>query len=177
MLCVKSDKSSDFLDWKQLKIIYHALVESHLSYGIIVWGAADKAYLNDICILPRRILKLMSNKKSIYSTNALYHELNVLDIRQLYYLKVSIKTHSERRNLTLIDHNYLTRGKEKYVTVPLKFTTKGQHSYEYLAPKIYNSIPEDIKKAQSLKTFKNRLKEYLLSESREKNYGLITLWR
>ncbi|KAJ8948604.1 hypothetical protein NQ318_007608 [Aromia moschata] len=39
-----------FLQPKQLKIIYHALVESHLTYGIIAWGAANKTCLNDIAI-------------------------------------------------------------------------------------------------------------------------------
>ena len=103
----------DFLEWKQLKIVYHALVESHLSYGIIAWGAADKTYLEDLCVLQRKILKLISNKESMYSSNALYKELNILDIRQLFYLKVAIKAHFKRNNLTPIGHNYSTRGKEK----------------------------------------------------------------
>lgn len=149
-------------------------MESHLSYGIIAWGAADKTYLEDLCVLQRRILKLMSNKKNIYSSNALYKELNILDIRQLFYLKVSIKAHFERKNLTPIDHKYSTRCKEKYVTVPLKSTTKGQHSYDYLAPKIYNSIPEDIKKVQNLRRFKYLLKTRLLNENRDNIYELIS---
>lgn len=108
----------------------------------------------------------MYNKKIIYPSDALYKELNILDIRQLYYLKVAIKAHSERKNLTPIDHNYSTRSKEKYVNVPLKSTTKGQHSYDYLAPKIYNTIPEDIRKVQNLGKFKYLLKRKILRDDR-----------
>lgn len=164
----------DFLDWKQLKIVYHALVESHLTYGIIAWGAADEAYLQHVSILQKRILKVMANRPNIYSSNALYKELNILDIRQLFYLKIAIKTHSEKENLKPIEHCYGTRSKEKHVVVPLKATTKGQHSYDYLAPKIYNSIPENIKNVQNMGKFKYLLKRNLLQGDRYEIHKVIT---
>lgn len=164
----KVTQIKDFLDWRQLKIVYHALVESHLSYGIIAWGAADKTYLKDVGVLQRRILKTMTGKKSRYSSDALYAELNILDIRQLYYLKVAIKIHSEKDSLATIEHNYGTRSKEKFAMVPLKTTAKGQRSYDYLAPKIYNSIPENIKKVHSLRKYK-----YLLKRNIQKNRNKV----
>lgn len=172
VLC-KIKQIKEFLDWKQLKIVYHALVESHLSYGIIAWGAADKTYIKDIGILQRRILKTMTNRMSSHSSDALYKELNILDIRQLFYLKVAIKAHSERIYLMPIDHDHSTRYKEKSVVVPLKATTKGQHSYDYLAPKIYNSIPESIKKVPSQKRFKYLLKRNLIQENRDRVHEII----
>ncbi|KAJ8976046.1 hypothetical protein NQ317_014098, partial [Molorchus minor] len=132
----------NFLNIDQLKIIYFALVESHLSYGIITWGAADNVYMKDVSILQRRILKSILNKENTYSSDLLHKDLGILDLKQLFYLKVAVRIHKEKSSLQRIEHCYGTRSKERYVVVPMKYSTKGQHSYHYLAPKIYNSLPE-----------------------------------
>ncbi|KAJ8936922.1 hypothetical protein NQ318_012543, partial [Aromia moschata] len=124
-----------FLQPKQLKIIYNALVESHLTYGIIAWRAANKTCLNDIAVLQRRIF-------NEYPSNELYKELNILDIKQLFYYKVAVKIYAKKHTRLQLQHQYGTRSKETVIVVPKMNTARGQQSYEYLDPKIYNSIPE-----------------------------------
>lgn len=48
---------TDILDLNQLKILYHALVESHISYCISIWGSALKTHLRPLEIIQRRFLK------------------------------------------------------------------------------------------------------------------------
>lgn len=42
------------LNITQLKTLYHALVESHLSYGIIAWGGLSKTLHNKIDIIQKK---------------------------------------------------------------------------------------------------------------------------
>lgn len=69
-------------------MVYYALVESHLTYGLIAWGVADDIYMNELAVLQRRILKAIMSRKSDYPFDLLYRELEVLDIRLLYILKI-----------------------------------------------------------------------------------------
>ena len=39
-----------------LKIIYHSLVHSHLSYGAIVWGSAAKYKLNSVVVIQKKCI-------------------------------------------------------------------------------------------------------------------------
>ena len=52
--------------------------------------------------------------------------------------------------------------------VPQRNINKGQEGVSYAGAKLWNEIPLDIKKAQSMDTFKGKLKQYLLSIQEEK---------
>ncbi|KAJ8947832.1 hypothetical protein NQ318_009976, partial [Aromia moschata] len=75
---------------QQLKIVYYALIESRLSYGILGWGGIANRYLKQLDILQKRFLKIMLNKNNTYPSVSLYSEAHVLDIRKLYVLNVAV---------------------------------------------------------------------------------------
>lgn len=128
----------------QMKSMYHALVESHLNYGILGWGGVAKSHLSALEVLQKRFLKIILSKNYRYSSDLLYKEAKVFDLRQIFYFQVTVKQHYQKQLAVLPSHSYDTRQKNKYVH-PLMLKTIGQRSYSYLAPKLYNTVPEEIR--------------------------------
>lgn len=51
-----------YLSRGDLKNLYYALVESHLKYDNVVWGAALRIHLNPLKIVQFKILKIIMSK-------------------------------------------------------------------------------------------------------------------
>lgn len=161
---------TNILPQDALKTIYYALVESHIKYGILVWGAAVRRHLSSLEILQRRFLKLMLRKSKDYSTELTYAEAEVFDLRQEFYYKSVVNYRKEKIN-DHHSHKHNTRQKNLQ-TVPFMTKSIGQRSYDYLAPKLFNTLPEELK-ILSGNLFKNKLKTFLKLTPRAVIHGFI----
>lgn len=150
----------DILDINHLIILYKALVESHLTYGIIGWGGILNVHLQRLQIMQKRILKIIFDKPIIYSSDELFHETHIFDIRQLYFFTAALKVFSEKKDK--INHTHQTRT-NNVSNLPIVFmhTNSGQRSSTYLGPKIFNSIPNSIRNVNSKSIFKRELKNFI----------------
>ena len=117
----------NFLDTFTLKLIYHAQIQSHLNYGLILWGnMATCDALNKIQTLQNKCMKMLQSGRSPLQT---YKDLKLLDLSQLIDLennKLAYKIYhkqlptrmldiinSDSQNRTLNkDHRYNTRNKK-----------------------------------------------------------------
>lgn len=95
-----------------------------------------------------------------YPSDLLFIESKVLDIRQLFYCTIIMKFHQTKDRTAIHLHQYNTRNKNTYI-VPQVTKTISQRAYAYLAPKLYNSIPDNIKNIASLSLFKKKNKLYI----------------
>lgn len=154
----------DILNKNNLKTIYHALVESHLNYGILAWGATTNNHIKPLEILQKRFIKLMLKEQKTYSTELVYNDAKVFDIRQLFYYNSNINYHRKKQYI-VNPHEHNTRKKGRFVT-PFMTKTIGQRSYVFLAPRLYNTIP-DIAKINNIFSFKRRLKAFITTIPRE----------
>ncbi len=41
-------------------ILYYSLIHSHLCYGLLLWGMTYKTYVNQIAVLEKRALRIIS---------------------------------------------------------------------------------------------------------------------
>ncbi|CAB3242310.1 unnamed protein product [Arctia plantaginis] len=80
-------------DFDTLKSIYYALCQSVLTYCISIWGGAVKSYLLPLERAQRAVLKVMTFKPIRYSTAQLYHEYELLTVRQLFVLETICRKH------------------------------------------------------------------------------------
>lgn len=158
-----------------LRTIYHALVESHLLYGILGWGGVNKTILNKLEVSQKRILKIILSKDINYPTNDLFIECHLFDIRQLFYYSICLYQYKNKNNLSAVSHNYLTRKNREQFTVQFMKKSLGQRNYAYLAPKIYSVIPENLRNAKSLTKFKKECKKYILELPRLEIHKQIDL--
>ena len=162
-------------DKKHLKIMYHALAESHITYGIIGWGGVTNYFLKNLETVQKWILKVIYNKNYDYPSNELYLESCILDPRQLYCEKILTEVHKVKNNMKRKEHTYGIRNKEKLISVPKMCKTIGQRSYQYIGPRVYNSLPEYVTNLTSQIIFKRKVKDWINSQMRHKIHQLIDI--
>lgn len=159
----------------QIRIVYSALVESRIRYGVLGWGGMAKTHLKKLEIMQKWFLKIIYKKDYTYPTELIYMETRVLDVRQIYFLAVVSNQYKNRQTSSSVDHVYPTRHK---LNVNLRTTfsgkTIGQRSHTYLGPRLFNCLPVEIKLGiNSLSLFKKKVREYLLDTPRTAIHELI----
>ena len=75
----------NFLDKHTLKLIYLAQTQSHLNYGLILWGnMASCEALNKIRSLQNKCMRMITPKQKVQTT---YKDLNLLELTELIKLE------------------------------------------------------------------------------------------
>lgn len=145
-----------------LKILYHALVESHLQYGISSWGGAYKCHKTQLKVLQKTFLKIMYNKERTYPTQKLFEEVTMLELEKLYYFRVLCQQYKRKTELPSISHTHDTRHKKRseYVTERAKKAV-GQRSFYYMAARVFSLVPLHIRNVNSPTLYKKWLKIWL----------------
>lgn len=115
--------------------VYKALCESILTYCICSWGGAAKTYLIQVERSQRFVLKVMRRLPYRYPTTKLYEISKVLSVRKLFIYQVIRRYHKiEVPNLPV------TNRRRDRCPIPMTKSTFAQRFYNYLAPKLYNSL-------------------------------------
>ena len=164
-----------FFSIVHLRILYHALVEPHLTYGILAWGGITNNYLTPLEKVQKWVLKIIYSKNRSFPSNELYQQSQMLDIRGYFCLMILTNQHKNRAQLCHLDHRYETRNKENTTKTPATTKTMTQRSYYFLGPHIYNKIPNTLKAINSNKLFKKRIKTWILEKPRIYIHSLIDI--
>lgn len=134
-----------------LKLIYHALFESVLSYGLIFWGSSSESLV--IFKIQKQIVRIIALKKRYEHCKPLFKQLKILPLPCLYILEVACFTvlHLESLDRNADHHTHDTRNKTHLQIIPHN-TKLYANGAKYMGIKIYNHLPPDlktIKKTQS----------------------------
>ena len=182
-------KIRPFVNTKIMKDIYYALIYSHLVYAIEVWGSACDTHLSNIMTQQKRSVRVMSYKDQfpdlpgpLYPSTPLFKKLEILKIKDIFLLQISKFIH-KCVNSNIIDnfnqwftlnkdvHFHRTRANFRISSqettnnlfIPFGRTTNyGLKKVKVNGPKIWNSLPINLRNYKSLNTFKILLKKYLL---------------
>lgn len=153
----------EFLNTKILIMLYKAFVESLLRYGILVWGGLYNNALYKLNTVQKFILKIIYKKNKTYSTKLLFSE-ETPNIRTLYMITICVYIHIRNSLREHIDHSYDTRSKlNKKLKIPLNHKNINLKYINYLAPKIYNLLPNVMKEIKNKKKFKKECNKYIFS--------------
>ena len=97
-------KLKPYLKNNLLRSIYFSLVYSHLSYGVHVWGSADKTSLNKIVTLQNKAIRILSGVQyfQIYgqdpgplpSSEPLFKNLRILKFSDIFKLSIATFVYS-----------------------------------------------------------------------------------
>jgi hypothetical protein len=93
----------------------------------------------------------------------LFVSSNILPLRYIYVYKVLNVFYARSGNYHLSESNYRNRFRNVKVFIPRPMNTFYKHSYAYVAPKLFNQLPEVVKLARSQVMFSVRLRKWLLS--------------
>lgn len=156
----------NILNKNYLNMLYFSLIQSHLNYGILGWGSVSNKYLNNLEVIQKWFLKIIYNKDYTYSSNLLYKESKKMDIKQLFCYNILKYIYKNKIKININEHNHNTRN--KYETTLKEKVNKsiGQKNFKYLLPFIYDRLPKNLKLIKSYTTFKNKIKEWIISMPR-----------
>ena len=141
--------------------VYYGIFCSIMSYGILYWGGASDAYR--IFILQKKVIRIMFGLKSMESCKEAFRKLRILTFPSLYLL--TLLNHTKKCQADFVPrneiHSYPTRG-SNLIHQPFSRLTVGQKSFEYMAIKCYNKLPDTLKQIKSQTGFSTSLKKILV---------------
>ena len=166
---------SILVDRNILKLLYISLVYPYLSYCILIWGHTHKTYLTKLFISQKKIIRIFITFSDYYAhTNPLFTKLKLLKLCEIYSYFMCILIYKYINSqlpsnifdafftLTTSIHDYKTRHHSN-LRPALHNTKASSFCIRVQGPKIWNSIPQDIKDCKLLNPFKYKLKNYLLA--------------
>ncbi len=146
-----------YLSNKTKLSLYYSLVYPYLTYCNIVWSSNYKTNLKRIYSLQKRIVRALTNSDFRAHTSPLFTQLKILDIYKINLLPPSF------HNLFITSHqvhSYSTRSSNSYRSHLCK--TNSKFTILFQGPKIWNSLPNDILKTETLSYFRSIMFNFLL---------------
>jgi len=118
-------KMKDIMTRVQLRMLYNALVQPYLSYGIILWGATFRQHTHKLIIMQKRIVRRIYGARYDAHTSPIFRSLKFLKLDDLYKLEVAkhiLKSFKMTMPKSLMDlyiptyiiHNLHTRHRTRY---------------------------------------------------------------
>ena len=153
------------LDSETRLTIYKSFILSQFNYCTVLWMFTGNKQLKKIDRLQQRSLRFVL-KEYKSSCSLLLQTSKVTTIRRLClnYLSNEMYKCIMEYNPDYLNHMFTLKDtkyglRNSYISIPkVKTTRYGLKSLKYYGAKIWNMIPEDIKRSQSLPIFKERIK-------------------
>lgn len=148
--------------YKIMKLAYHAIGESHLTYGITAWGNLPKYARDKIGKVQERIFKVLLNIRSKTEVETI---LEVLPLEKLLILRLILEYYwdQEIKNKKLETNRPLLRTKKvRNYLVPKRETMHMAKTHQYMIPHIWNHLPEELTNLENYNQIKYYMKEWLL---------------
>ena len=92
------NSSKNFLPLKIRKTLYYSLFESHLNFGNLLWGCANKKYINKIENLQKKCIRNVALKNFKAHTEPIFKDLGILKFTDKLSYCRSIFMHQYRHN-------------------------------------------------------------------------------
>lgn len=146
---------------KIIRMIYHALAQSLLQYGICTWGGAYNNVLDPLRRTQNILLRIILQKDRLFHSNTLYELLDVLKLQDIYLYKLTIYS-IKYENLWELNLNpYHTRQYGQTQTIRTNKSLTKRH-FIYRGQVLLNKIPPDIKLCKDFPLLlKSKTKEWI----------------
>ena len=159
-----------FLDKKSKSIIYNSYIKCNMNYCSVVWMFANKTEIDKLERTNKRALRVITDKGHL-SYEQLCNEEKQLDVFKhcvkaaailMYKVWHSRAPQYINEMFTVQESHYEMRDNCKFSLPGFQTIRYGKHSFRYYGAKLWNSIPLEIKKKDSLNTFKSAITQWLL---------------
>ena len=95
-----------------MKMFYHSLFHSGLSYGIICWGNSSQSFT--ILKILEKVIKVMMGHRNRHSCRNLFKILNILPLKSQYIFSLLIFLVNDKNCLTINADNYNKFTKQRH---------------------------------------------------------------
>jgi len=90
-------------------MVYKALVQSIMSYGIAFWGSAYKIHKTKLETTLNLLIQFLFNKPGLHSTTSLYKDLGTFNLDSLHIYYVCTLLFKHKNTVILPYHTHNTR--------------------------------------------------------------------
>lgn len=126
-----------------------------------MWGGTYITSLSPLVILQKCFIRLICNRHRLEHTEQLSKSTGIMPIRNLYIFKVLIHFYIKSGNRNVIRIERKQTRQALNVNVPKPYLTLYKKFYSFLAPKLYNSLPDEIKKINTKDKFERLAKIFI----------------
>ena len=160
-----------------LKQYYNSYVLPVFDYGCVVWGNTTNANATRLVKLQKRAARIILKADFLTPSKQLFKKLNWLTFPkrvQYHTCLMGYKGINESAPeyissmLTYVSekHERHTRSTAHYLLhIPRSHTSFFDRAFSVQGPKLWNSLPADIRNSPTVNRFKSALKRYLLINS------------
>ncbi len=155
--------------------LVHAFMTSRLDYCNALLGGCPASSINKLQIVQNAAARVLTRSRKYDHITPILQSLHWLPIKYRISYKILLLTYKALNGLAPA---YLTSLLSRYnpsrslrsqnsglLVVPrIAKSTKGR-AFSYLAPKLWNSLPDNVRGSDTLSLFKSRLKTHLFSQA------------
>ena len=165
---------TQFIPTCNMKQLYYERIYPHLINTITIWGTEDRSnsYVAPLHLIHKKIIRILCHTSPTAHTAPLYERLKILNIYNLYILRVCTELHphihppSTPRNRPQHTHHYTPvaqqhEHKTRYSQQNRQYISKHTETYEARYANIWNRLPATLSLEPNRKKFKVLLKHYL----------------
>ena len=164
-------KMKTFLNQHQMQTLIQALVVSALDYCNALYFGIDSHLLNQLQKIQNRACRVIFGLKKKESTSDCLKSLHWLKVSERIEFKILILVYKCLNGLApqylsdLIQYNTISGSRTPSLFCIIPKTLKGSRAFQNAAASLWNSLPYDICKSQTISIFKTRLKTHLFTRS------------
>ena len=174
LLCIIL-KSRKVFSNETLLSLYHTFVYPYLSYSIHVWGKAYNTHLNDLIALQNKAMRIINGVPPRTNMDNFYIEMNILTVKHIFNYHIGLFMFKYVNNMTpdVFDnffrnvsdiHQHNTRNAtQNLLYATFRGTTRGQQTFKYRGPHIWNFIIKNINPNCPIGSFKEHSRQLLLA--------------
>ena len=153
-----------------MKMLYYSLFQSHINYGLYVWGTGMlSCNLKKIATAQKKAVRNVSKKSYNSHTDPLFVDLNILKFNDVVDVELMKLMYNHSKNLlpnpiqslfTLNRdvHHYNTRHRNDPVVISRHYAPLDK-SFLCKAPLLWSALDPSIKSCRTINSFKNNLKK------------------
>jgi len=164
-----------FVPKHTLILLYKALIQPHITYGIEVWGSTYQTYLASILYTEKMAMRSITFSGFRSHTRPLFQSMGILNVFELHYISVATfmfdlvhhnLPHSLIDYCKIIQHSYSTRQREGgQLHLPHFKTTQGKFSMSFVGSDCWNRLPSDLRLEKTRSRFRNSIQFVLLKNN------------
>ena len=172
-------KLNKFLPTNILKIIYSSLIHPYLIYGVEAWHGTFKNLTNKIFVLQKKAIRAVNSLDFNEHTNEYFISNEIMKLEDQYKYQISnytfqlLNSNIDEEITSIIMNNQEAHSHDtrhgKMLKIPRVIRTMSKNNIIYIGPKVWNSLPNNVKDVNSLYKFKKKTKSFFIEQYKLQN--------
>ena len=168
------NKLKHFLPVYIMKTLYSSLIESHLHYCTLLWANSHVTNIRKLQLLQKKAIRIITSSHYIAHTDPLFSITQLLKLDDMCTYELGIFMHkvthfqlphhmSSMFLRTENIHKHKLRNQNAYYIQQIRTNTR-KSTINFSGPKIWNTLPANLRQLVSIHQFKKKFKQLLLTK-------------